>query len=200
VKITVTLLAVILITGCARYRPAERPELTEPELTPTITYLDETDEATAEQEKETIRSDAEAIDEVEARVVGENIILTVGAHVLFPTLSAEVKESAYPVLDEVAKLLLDYPDRMVMVAGHADTQPVMTERFPSNWDLSAQRAVNVVKYIRHLPELDVSRLIAAGFGEHHPVAPNDSPENRRLNRRVEFILLPRWEKIEEIRM
>ncbi len=199
-KITALLLTVLVITGCARYRPVERPELTEPELTPTITYLNERDETVPAQEEEALRSEAQTIDDVEAKIVGDNVILTVGAHVLFSTLSAEVKESAYPVLDEVAKLLLDYPERMVIVAGHADTQPVMTERFPSNWDLSAQRAVNVVKYIRHLPELDVSRLIAAGFGEHHPVAPNDTPENRRLNRRVEFILLPRWEDIEEIRM
>ncbi len=142
------------------------------------------------QVREDIVTEAAEIAHVEAEEVGENVILTLQEHILFDSLEAEIKRTAMPVLDEIAKLLLDYPDRMVIVGGHADTMAVQTERFPSNWDLSAQRAVNTVKYISYLEELDNSRLIAAGFGEYHPVAPNDTPENRRLNRRVEFILLP----------
>ena len=151
---------------------------------------DEQEPEQEEQIREEIVTEAEGINHVEAEEAGDNVILTLQEQILFGTLQAEIKRSAMPVLDEIAKLLLEYPDRMVIVAGHADTMPVQTERFPSNWDLSAQRAVNTVKYISYLEELDNSRLIAAGFGEYHPVAPNDTPENRRLNRRVEFILLP----------
>lgn len=146
--------------------------------------------ASASEKTKKITEKADKIEKVQAESRGNNVILTLKSRILFSMRSAKIRKSARPVLDEVAKLLLDYPKRMVMVCGHTDTLPTKTEKFPSNWDLSAQRAVNVVKYLSYLPGLDESRLIAAGFGEHHPVAPNDAPEQRRLNRRVEIMLLP----------
>ncbi|MGM0380551.1 MAG: OmpA/MotB family protein [bacterium] len=150
---------------------------------------EEEEEAEAQTQDEIV-TEAGDIDHVDARAAGNNVIITLKEQILFDTLRADIKKSARPVLDEIAKLLRDYPERMVIVAGHTDTMPVRTTRFPSNWDLSAQRAVNTVKYISKLEGLDTSRLVAAGFGEYHPIVANDSPENRRLNRRVEFILLP----------
>ncbi len=211
------IIVALTITGCARFEsPAETdyPFEDSPFITRTI-RAEEAREAEEEAEDEVIEraveeetavvDDADEIMEaadkitaVEAEIKGENVVLTIQESILFETLSAEVKRTAHPVLDEIAKLIQEFPDRMALVAGHADDRPTRTEQFPSNWDLSAQRAVNVVKYIRHLPELDRSRLIAAGFSRFHPVAPNDTPENRRLNRRVEIILLPPWGDTKEI--
>lgn len=209
IKVMVIIFAGLLIIGCAPYEP----EPSEEEIAREIRQkLDESEQEKTQQEdvggkekeqkeaktREEIISEASNIDHVEAEEVGENVILTIRERILFDTLRAKIKESAMPVLDEIAKFLLAYPDRIVIVAGHTDKMPTSTERFPSNWDLSAKRAVNTVKYISYLDELDESRLVAAGFGEHHPVAPNDTPKNRQLNRRVEFILLPPGLEREEI--
>lgn len=212
----VLICVVALVAGCANYEPqssgpespvvkteseasnGQRTEKTAPAESESEAKASSAEESkspwgeteeTSQSTKE-LADQAEGIEQVEAESRGNNVILTLREKVLFSTRSAQIKSTARPVLDEVAKLLLDYPERMVMVSGHTDTQPTKTEQFPSNWDLSAKRAVNVVKYISYLPELDESRLIAAGFGEHHPVASNDTPEHRRLNRRVEIMLLP----------
>ncbi|MFP4687790.1 MAG: flagellar motor protein MotB [bacterium] len=209
-----SLIITLTLTGCAGYNPdTEDSEETMPsvelradeqeaqnndtpaaqaqqEATKENTESDESDENVPAQENKALVREAGALEHVEASTSGSNVILTIENKILFEKLSAEIKPAAQPILDEIAKLLLDYPERMVIVGGHADTLPTRTKRFPSNWDLSAQRAVNVVKYISYLPELDNSRLIAAGFGEYHPGAPNDTPENRAKNRRVEIILFP----------
>jgi chemotaxis protein MotB len=213
---TLLFITVFTLTGCAGYEPetesrVEGPkvemstaevqpaEQEKPAVEPTIEEETETkteamQTAESEQREQTksiaLVKEASELKNVATSTNGKNVILTVESKILFEKLSADIKRSAHPTLDEIAKLLLNYPEQMVLVGGHADTLPTRTERFPSNWDLSAQRAVNVVKYISNLPELDKSRLVAAGFGEYHPVAPNDTPENRAKNRRVEIIILP----------
>ncbi|MFB6354894.1 MAG: OmpA family protein [bacterium] len=145
----------------------------------------------AKEKSAKLEKEAEEIDNVDARRSDRSVILKLREKILFDLRSAKVKSTAWPTLDEVAKLLLAYPKYWVVVQGHTDNLPVQTKKFPSNWDLSAKRAVNVVKYLSNLEGLDESRLIAAGMGPHHPVASNETPEKRRLNRRVEIILYPK---------
>lgn len=180
-------LPVAILGGCATYTPPEPTR--EPAPVQTESERTESSEEKTTQSGE-IQERADNIDKVSARQNGDFVILTLEEKILFELGKAKIKRTAWPTLDEIAKLLVEYPNRMVMVQGHTDDLPTRSERFPSNWDLSAQRAVNVVKYISHLPELDDSRLVAAGFGEYHPRVPNDSEENRQLNRRVEIILYP----------
>ncbi len=75
----------------------------------------------------------------------------------------------------------------VRVEGHTDDVPIHTARFPSNWDLSAARAVAVARYFQSAG-LPADRLAATGYGENRPVATNDTPEGRTANRRVEILL------------
>ena len=109
--------------------------------------------------------------------------------VFFETASAIVRPEAYPLLDTVIEMFLDVDDlySMLRVEGHTDSRPINTPQYPSNWHVSVYRAVNVVDYLRKDGRLDPMRLVATGYGELHPVAPNDSPENMARNRRVEFI-------------
>ncbi len=213
---TLLFITAFTLTGCAGYEPKTETSMESPKVEMSTEEIQPAEqekpavEAAIEEKKETkteatqtaksenrtqtkstaLVEEANEIKNVAASANGGNVILTVESQILFDKLSADIKRSAHPTLDEIAKLLLNYPEQMVLVCGHTDTLPTRTERFPSNWDLSAQRAVNVVKYISNLPELDKSRLVAAGFGEYHPVAPNDTPENRAKNRRVEIIILP----------
>jgi len=73
------------------------------------------------------------------------------------------------------------------VEGHTDNLPIHTERFHSNWELSAARAISVIKYL-HQNGIPQERLSALGYGEYRPVAPNDTPEHRSLNRRIEILI------------
>ncbi len=117
------------------------------------------------------------------------IILTLKSRILFDLGSARINGEAWPVLDEVAKYLSTKDEHWILVAGHTDDLPTRTQEFPSNWDLSAQRSVNVIKYISNLKTLDPSSLIAAGMAEHHPIASNQTEEGRKQNRRLEIFIL-----------
>ena len=110
--------------------------------------------------------------------------------VFFNTADATVLPEAYPILDTVIDMFLGVPQpyTMLSVEGHTDSRPINTVRYPSNWDVSVDRAANVVRYFRQDARLDMSRLIAVGYGEYHPIVENDSDENMALNRRVEFVV------------
>jgi len=103
---------------------------------------------------------------------------------------ARVRVEAYDILFEVASLLLPHEKRLVYVIGHTDSVPIQSAHYPSNWELSVARAVEVVHYLQGQEKMDPKRLIASGCGPHRPIADNTTPEGRRRNRRVE-ILIPR---------
>ena len=110
--------------------------------------------------------------------------------VFFNTADATVLPAAFPVLDTVIDMFLELGDlySMLRVEGHTDSRPINTARYPSNWDVSVDRAVHVVSYMRRDGRIDTNRLVALGYGEEHPIAPNDTAENMALNRRVEFVV------------
>ena len=117
------------------------------------------------------------------------IRLVLSDMIFFRTAEATVLPEAYPIIDKVINMFAEVSDlyRMLSVEGHTDNRPINTTRYPSNWELSSDRALNVGSYIRGTGLLDEDRLQVVGFGDRHPIMPNDSPENMSLNRRVEFV-------------
>ena len=95
--------------------------------------------------------------------------------------SAQLTDGSHTVLDNVAKTLIAHPEIHVEIAGHTDSDGDADH----NFDLSARRAIMVMK---HLAEAGVSpdNMIARGYGEERPIAPNDTPEGKAENRRVEL--------------
>lgn len=182
---TVSLFLVAFLWGCASFNP--------PPIEDNRTSRKQVE--TSEQRNVSSRENSDQLDDlrerehVEMNQKKESTLITVSSKILFDIRSAEIKRSAWPTLDEVAKFIKDHPDHWVLVGGHTDSLPTRTQKYPSNWELSASRAVNVVKYLSQLDELDPSRLVAAGFGEHHPIASNKTEEGRKLNRRVEIYLI-----------
>jgi chemotaxis protein MotB len=77
----------------------------------------------------------------------------------------------------------------VRIEGHTDDLPIRTVHFPSNWELSTARAVNVLRYFIETVGISSERLSAVGFSEFQPMVPNDSAGHRARNRRVEIIFL-----------
>jgi chemotaxis protein MotB len=104
--------------------------------------------------------------------------------VLFKPGGAELMPESYPLLRKLAAIMKESPYN-VLVEGHTDDIPIKTKEFPSNWELSTERAVNVVKFfIRE--DVKPEKLSASGYAQYHPLVPNITPENRAKNRRVEI--------------
>ena len=106
--------------------------------------------------------------------------------ILFKSGDAEISPRGKKVLDKVGTVLKGLTDKQIMIGGHTDDRPIHTPQFPSNWELSAARAVNVVHYLAEAVGVDASKLTAAGFGEYHP----RSKRNKAKNRRIEILLTP----------
>ncbi len=112
------------------------------------------------------------------------IVVTLPERIVFDSGRSELKGSVQPLLEQVARFIRNHPEVAVEVHGHTDDRPISSPRFPSNWELSADRATQVAKALVRLGT-DPVRLSVRGFGEYRPLAANDSDLNRVKNRRVE---------------
>ncbi len=111
--------------------------------------------------------------------------------IFFDSGKATLKKGGKDVLKKVGDALKGYEDKIIRVVGHTDNVPVakaLRKTFPSNWDLSVARATNVVRFLQEVG-IPPERMIAAGRAEYDPVAPNDTPEGRQKNRRIEIMLI-----------
>lgn len=113
----------------------------------------------------------------------------INTDILFPSGSSGFSAAAAPVLDKLADVLKPFPNP-IRVEGHTDDRPIRTAAFPSNWELSAARAASVVHEFTKAG-VDPLRLEIVGFGEFHPLQPNDSLAGRNANRRVAILILER---------
>ncbi len=114
--------------------------------------------------------------------------------ILFDPGEADLKQEGYEVLDDIAAILATVPNE-ITIEGFTDDVPQNTPEFPSNWELSTGRATTVLRFLAEEAGIEAERLSATGYGEYRPIVPNDSPENRQLNRRVDITLLwSTWEK------
>lgn len=126
-------------------------------------------------------------EEISIEKVQDGVIIRMGSNLLFESGNAQLKWEAYNLLEQIGKLILAY-NYYVVVEGHTDNIPIHTSQFPSNWDLSTIRALNVLKFFTNNIGVNPTTILAMGRGEYKPIAPNDSPENRSKNRRVEIYL------------
>jgi chemotaxis protein MotB len=117
-----------------------------------------------------------------------SVVITIPDQVLFNSGEAAIKPEALPFLQGLAQAMLEL-DRQVRVEGHTDNVPIHTAQFPSNWELSATRAVIVVRVLHELYGVPGSHLAALGYADSRPLTANLNPEQRAKNRRVEVIIL-----------
>ena len=131
------------------------------------------------------------IDSGQLKVVMRNgrMLISLPDEVLFDSGKTDVKAGGHGGAARVAEVLGRCGDRRFLVAGHTDDVPIHTARFPSNWELSTARAVEVVNFLVS-KGMKPQALAAAGYGEFDPVAANDSPEHKAQNRRIEIVLQP----------
>lgn len=110
-------------------------------------------------------------------------VTVLSTDVYFESGSTDLTDEGVSELRTVAaEIRKEYPDRMIRIEGHTDSRPIgdrLAERFPSNWELSAARAARVARHFQRTHSFDPERFEVVGFGSHHPVATNETPEGRR---------------------
>lgn len=132
-------------------------------------------------------------DDVSISFSPEGLVMRMADHALFDSGVADLSIEARPLLEKIGGVIAK-TDYLIRIEGHTDNIPIRTERFPSNWELSAARAVNVLRYFIDNHGVSSQRISAVGFGEYRPLVSNDTPEYRAQNRRVEIIFIdPRLE-------
>lgn len=127
-----------------------------------------------------------SIDVEDGKVIlqGE-VLFASGSDELSPAGRATIAKMARPL----AQLAAAEPDQMILVGGHTDDVPIANDRFASNWELSTARATAVSRALV-AAGLPAGRVVASGFGEHHPRASNRDAEGRARNRRIEVLVVP----------
>lgn len=133
-------------------------------------------------------------DQIRLSMQDKGLVITFVAEVLFSSGKAELKKDSYEMLNKVVKILNeDVPEYNIAIEGHTDNVPITKSHWKSNWELSSQRALSVLAYLEQ-NGVSAARLSAVGYGEHQPVASNDDSQGRKLNRRVEVVVLPKIER------
>ncbi|UIP31300.1 OmpA/MotB family protein [Stutzerimonas kunmingensis] len=125
-------------------------------------------------------------DDIEVIVNDGSISFRISSEILFGSGRAELEDAGLDVIDRLVPTLAAGGHRII-VEGHTDNLPIQTERFPSNWELSASRASSVVRYLQ-LTGIESTRLSATGYADTRPLADNGDEQGRASNRRVELVM------------
>lgn len=133
--------------------------------------------------------------EVKVEMLEKGLTITFVAEVLFDSGKDVLKPDSLEKLNKLADVLqTTVKDLNVGIEGHTDNDPIKYSGWKSNWELSAHRALSVLHYLIDEEKVSPERLSATGYGEFHPVASNDTKEDKAKNRRVEVVILPKTTK------
>ena len=123
------------------------------------------------------------------------VMISISDKLLFKSGSYRVNKEANELLKRIADVVNSEPAIEVMVEGHTDNQTVKPGAYvKDNWELSVERSTAIIRELQNTYQVDPSKLIAAGRSSYMPIVPNDSKENRSINRRTRIIILPNLDK------
>jgi len=126
---------------------------------------------------------------LKVRIREGRMVVALATDVLFPSGSATLSKEGKAAIAEVAGLLASIPDRKFQIEGHTDNVPVRGKQYFANWGLAANRALTVLSTMVEAG-MPPERISAASFGDSAPAKPNDTPENKAANRRIEIVVVP----------
>lgn len=118
----------------------------------------------------------------------EGLLIRFKDSILFDSGEADLKGQANIILEKIADKVKDIDNR-IRIEGFTDDKPIETLRFPSNWELSASRAISVVRYFVEEEGMNPDRFSFTGWGEYKPISSNDTKQGRNKNRRIEITIL-----------
>ena len=159
-----------------------------------IKPLEENPDETLEQfEKQVLETVSEKVKkDVSIRWNQKRLVLVLGERIAFNVGEAELLPDFQPTLKQIADFISSQQEYNVTIAGHTDDTPINNTQFPSNWELSAIRAVNVAKFMIS-NGVNPHRIATEGYSAYRPLQPNTTVHNKRANRRVEITLIKEHE-------
>ena len=135
-------------------------------------------------------------EELTVEMKNGKVYVSLSDKLLFKSASAEIEEKGQEAIKKLGEVLNKNLDIDVLIEGHTDSLPLRsTINFKDNWDLSTERAANIVRILSQACKVNPKRLTAAGRSEYMPKASNDTPEGRAKNRRTEIILTPKLDEL-----
>ena len=143
-------------------------------------------QAEADSIKKTLQSEIEQ-GMVTVETQGFRIVIRINEKGSFSSASAKLQPGFEPVMNKITQSVAESEGK-VIVAGHTDDIPIKTIMYRSNWELSSSRAVTVAQYMLEKKQIDPNRFLIEGHADTHALVPNDSPQNRAINRRVEVVI------------
>lgn len=158
--------------------PPDNPEMAEFDPDADVVY--------EVREVEKMILEAGLAEQVDVEIRDDGVLFRLNAPFLFESGGAQLAEAPKDLLSEMSSFFTKYPYE-IEIGGHTDDIPIGSAKFPSNWELSAARAVTVARYFQSVG-IPPERIAATGYGEFHPSADNASAEGREKNRRVEIFL------------
>lgn len=144
----------------------------------------------AQQSLESQMREALASKDITISELQGKLTLSILDRILFDSGQAVIKPEGQEVLRKLGAVLDQFPNRQIHVTGHTDNVPIHTPQFPSNWELSAARALAAVRFLVEEAGVNPTRLAAVANGEFQPVADNATAEGRAKNRRIAVVVLP----------
>ena len=130
---------------------------------------------------------------IKIRKEDRGIVLQVDESILFDSGSANIKPSSIPVLNTISKIIKE-TDNEIVAEGNTDNVPIKDGEYDSNWELSTERALSIVKYLIKNENINPNRISLKGYGEYNPIVPNDNDADRAKNRRVDILVVEQRDK------
>lgn len=118
----------------------------------------------------------------------KGLVIKIKEGALFSSGSADLNEQAEQFAREISRMVETEIPRTIYIEGHTDNVPTNPDKFPSNWELSSARAINFMKVVLENKDLDPRKFSATGYGEHRPIASNETAAGKSENRRVEIVI------------
>lgn len=199
IALLVVVAAGMLFTGCSNKKVVEQKDAQIAALQDEIDKL-ENQVQTETQRNEEMRADLDkALSDLRTKEQvwineKENLTqVTLDGEVTFASGSTQITSSGKEILGRIFEVVEQYPDRAIMIEGHTDDVQIAEKwqhRFRSNWELSSARANAVRVFVTTRYDISPNRIGAVGYGEHRPIAGNDTMEGRAANRRVVITISP----------
>jgi chemotaxis protein MotB len=174
-------LGVLLATGCVPQQQYQQ-EVTQVQQ---LKYLN----TTYMQLNQNLQSEV-AANQIQIKQLQNRLEVTMVNSILFPEGGWELNQQGQQEMNKVIPALQGVSGKPIVIGGYTDNLPILpplSNRFPTNWSLSAARAISVVVYLEG-QGLDPNQLSAVAFGKYHPIASNDTPEGRAQNRRINIVI------------
>ncbi len=143
-------------------------------------------------------ADGVADQDIEIKVDKTVVMVNLSDKMLYRSGSASLNTDAKRVLGKIAQIVQSRPNLEVMVEGNTDDDPIKTACLEDNWDLSVKRATAVIRVLQDDYGIAANRLVAAGRGEHNPIADNETSEGKSANRRTRIIIMPKLDEFYDL--